>query len=101
MHIYCVPTVSMAADSSFMPGTATLDDKIRMSASKGHVDRLQELVSQGPVFDTDAVSSTFRYKFHITTDVVKSTLINILYWLREKSNGAKKFGIFQLFLCNN
>ena len=53
--MFGVFVVSMATSVSLLPGI-TPEDKLRLAASKGQLDKAKELIAGGARFDADKVS---------------------------------------------
>ena len=61
LHLFCyiLAAVSMANECTHTPG-GSLEDKLRLAASKGQVERIPELLTKGATFGPDRVSADDR-----------------------------------------
>ena len=61
MLLFSFFAVSMATSVSFLPGI-TPEDKLRLAASKGQLDKVKEFIVAGASFDPDKVRTVFHWQ---------------------------------------
>ena len=61
MLLFSFFAVSMATSVSFLPGI-TPEDKLRLAASKGQLDKVKEFIVAGASFDPDKVRIVFYWQ---------------------------------------
>ena len=88
--------VSMATNASCLPG-ATAEDKLRLAASKGQLEKVQEFILEGAAFDADKVSVAIlsTVQLYCSTMSIRTNPI-LSFWVFLMTNQ-----LFLFFVCVN